>query len=466
MRRRNAIAVITSVFLLSIPVEGTAQLQDTGALRVHPQNARYFTNDSGRAILLCGSHTWNNLVDMGPTDPPPAFDFEAHLQWMVNHHHNFCRLWTWELLTWDTRGNREEQAEIHRVFPHPWRRTGPGLALDGKPKFDLQQYDDEYFSRLRHRVRAAEEHGVYVAVMLFEGWGMQFSPDAWKNHFFHPDNNISGIDGDLNGDGMGLEVHTLQSEEVTRVQQEYVRKVIDTVNEFDNVLYEISNENHPPSTQWQYAFIEFIKEYEQSKPKQHPVGMTFQYKGGSNATLFESPADWISPNTEGGYRDNPPAGDGQKVIITDTDHLWGIGGNPTWVWKSFLRGLNPIFMDPYDGRVLRKGFDPEWADPIRKAMGYALDWSRRIDLAATTPRADLASSEYCLANPGTEYLVLVPADSKSVTLTLPPGRYEWLWFNTANGKESAKETLDQRDDQWQASSPFAADALLHMRRIP
>ena len=97
--------------------------------------------------------------------------------------------------------------------------------------------------------------------------------------------------------------------------------------------------------------------------------MTFQYKGGSNKTLLNSPADWISPNNEGGYRDNPPAADGTKVIITDTDHLWGIGGNSAWVWKSFLRGPNPIFMDPYDGAVLSHGFDE--SDAIRSARPWA-----------------------------------------------------------------------------------------------
>ena len=98
--------------------------------------------------------------------------------------------------------------------------------------------------------------------------------------------------------------------------------------------------------------------------------MTFQYKGGSNQVLLKSPADWISPNPDGGYRDKPPAADGKKVIITDTDHLWGVGGNRAWVWKSFLRGLNPIFMDPYLGEVLGKPLDAKW-DPIRKNMAYA-----------------------------------------------------------------------------------------------
>jgi len=68
------------------------------------------------------------------------------------------------------------------------------------------------------------------------------------------------------------------------------------VNDLDNVLFEIANEAHGDSTQWQYHLIGYVKEYESEKPKQHPVGMTFQYKGGTNRVLYESPADWISPN--------------------------------------------------------------------------------------------------------------------------------------------------------------------------
>lgn len=37
----------------------------TGPLRVHPTNPRYFTDDGQRAVYLTGSHTWDNLQDMG-----------------------------------------------------------------------------------------------------------------------------------------------------------------------------------------------------------------------------------------------------------------------------------------------------------------------------------------------------------------------------------------------------------------
>jgi len=397
----------------------------SGPLRVHPDNPRYFTDGSGKPIYLTGSHTWSNLPDMGSGDPPPRFDFDAYLDFLDRLNHNFIRLWTWESTRWQPGHWRP--GATHTVAPHPFARTGPGNAADGKPKFDLTQYDRDYFDRLRQRVTAAGQRGVYVSVMLFEGWGVQFAKQAWETHPFHPANNVNEIDGDANGDGKGLDIHTLTNRKVTVLQEAYVRKVIDTVGDADNLLYEISNENHPPSTPWQYHMIDYIHRYESGRPKQHPVGMTFQYKGGENRTLFESPAEWISPNPEGGYRDNPPAADGSKVILTDTDHLWGIGGNQAWVWKSFLRGLNPLFMDPYDGTVIGNRFDTKW-EPVRKSLGHTRRFAERMNLVAMTPSNDLASSGYCLAHASAddgEYLVYAPDGGKvTVDLSATPGKLE------------------------------------------
>jgi hypothetical protein len=43
---------------------------------------------------------------MGPTDPPAPFDFTAYLDFLDRHHHNFIRLWRWELVSWDTEANQ------------------------------------------------------------------------------------------------------------------------------------------------------------------------------------------------------------------------------------------------------------------------------------------------------------------------------------------------------------------------
>ena len=441
-----------------------SRLPASGPLRVHVDNPRYFTDGTGKAVYLTGSHTWANLVDIGPGDPPPEFDFPAHLNFLRRLNHNYTRMWTWEPVTWNTKRNGRDG--IQTAAPQPFARIGPGEALDGKPKFDLTRFNDDYFDRLRNRVTAAGEVGIYVSVMLFEGWAMQFSEGAWRAHPFHPDNNVNRIDGDANRDGNGLEVHTLAKRGVTALQEAYVRKVIDTVNDLDNVLYEISNENHPASTEWQYHVIEYIHQYEKRKPKQHPVGMTFQYKAGDNRTLFDSPADWISPNHEGGYRDDPPAADGRKVILSDTDHLWGIGGNQAWVWKSFLRGLNPIFMDPYDGVVLGNRFDPKF-DPIRTSMGYTLRFATRMNLAAATPRNELASSGYCLANAsaGGEYLVYSPQGGEvALDLSAASGELAVEWFNPSDGSSKLAGTTSGGDKR-KFSAPFKQDAVLFVRSM-
>ena len=247
-------------------------------LQVSEINPRYFTKGDGKVIYLAGSHTWNNLVDMTNDDSLQIFDYPAYLDFLTKYHHNFFRLWNWELFNWDTHANRDENAKDYAVSPFPWSRTGPGNATDGKPAFDLTRFNPEYFSRLRQRVQMAGDKDIYVAVMLFEGWGLQFSPDAYKNHPFYPENNINdlGLDTAVN---KRLEIHELKNKKVLEVQENYVRKVLETMNDLDNVLFEISNENHPASTEWQYHMIRFIKDYEKESGNQHPVGMTFNTGG-------------------------------------------------------------------------------------------------------------------------------------------------------------------------------------------
>jgi len=435
-------------------------------LRVSTENPRYFTDDSGKAIYLTGSHTWNNLQDMGPTDPPAPFDFKEYLDFLDRHHHNFIRLWRWELVSWNTAANREKESRIHFCAPHPWARTGPGKALDGKPRFDLKKFDEGYFKRLRSRVEEANRRGIYVSIMLFEGWGLQFVPDGWKAHPFNPANNASGIGAGLGADGKGLTIFTLAHPEITRLQEAYVRKVVDTVNDLDNVLYEISNENHPPSTEWQYHFIRFVHDCEKSKPKQHPVGMTFQYRGGANATLLTSPAHWISPNPNADagydYRSNPPPNDGRKVILSDTDHLWGIGGNVAWVWKSFLRGLNPLFMDPYKREILSRGTEDQW-EPVRSALGQARRFADKMHLAAMTPQPDLATTGYCLAKPGAEYLVFQPKAGEAFSVRVKAGEYRYEWFNVGKGVAAGEGSLDLAEGRQEFNAPFAQIAVLYLK---
>lgn len=146
-----------------------------GPLRVSLANPRYFANDCGRSIYMTGTHTWNNFPDMDNTDPYDSepFNYDAYLDFLDLNNHNFIRLWAWE-------GFYPDNADRYprRVWsgPHPWQRTGPGTDMKGKPKFDLTQWNSDYFSRLVSRVQLAQDRGIYVSIMLFEGWELGNAP--------------------------------------------------------------------------------------------------------------------------------------------------------------------------------------------------------------------------------------------------------------------------------------------------
>ena len=142
-------------------------------LRPLKANPRYFTDGSGRAVYLTGFHTWSNLVDRGRARPPERFDYGAYLDRLEGYGDNLIRLWAWELPEY------RNHEETWYTDPQPWLRTGPGEARDGLPRFDLTRLDRRYFDRLRQRVRAANRRGIYVSVMLFEGWETHTAEDRW-----------------------------------------------------------------------------------------------------------------------------------------------------------------------------------------------------------------------------------------------------------------------------------------------
>ncbi len=72
-----------------------------------------------------------------------------------------------------------------------------------------------------------------------------------------------------NNDGWGLESHSMDNSSVVSIQKRYIEKVVDTLNEFDNVIYEISNEDGDMSRSftWQNNMMSHLKTYQSSKPK-------------------------------------------------------------------------------------------------------------------------------------------------------------------------------------------------------
>jgi hypothetical protein len=439
------------VFLMSMLSAGVTPAPAMAPLTVHPSNPRYFTDGSGKAVYLSGSHERFNLQDSGLVGSNTTFDYTGYLDFLQSHHHNFIRMWAWESpIRQGLTGDR------FYFDPMPFQRPGAGLAQDGQPKFDVTQFNQAYFDRLRSRVIAASDRGIYVMVMLFQGWSVESKKvgiaNVWTWHPFNSENNVNGINGDPNGDGEGKEVHTLSIPAITALQEAYVRKVIDTVGDLDNVLYEIANESHKDSTDWQHHMINYIRTYEGSKPKRHPVVMTISSQA-QDDTLFSSPAEGISPG-DGAYALEPPAANGSKVILTDSDHF-GLSVDYRWAWKSFTMGLNPIYLDLLDADAVREA--------VRKAMGNTLGYATRMNLGAMSPRGDLSSTGYALANPGVEYLIYLPSGGAvDVNLSGASGTLNVEWSHPVTGAITSGGTTSG-GGMHSFSAPFSGDAVLYLK---
>jgi hypothetical protein len=118
-------------------------------------------------------------------------------------------------------------------------------------------------------------------------------------------------------------------------------------------------------------------------------------------------------------------------------------------------------MDPYDGVVLGKKLTASF-EPIRKSMGYALNFAKRMDLNNCKPM----ESGYCVANPGKQYLAFQPNKGERIKLKLEPGRYRYEWFNPATGETVSKGKTRARKTETTVENPINGEAVLYIYSRP
>jgi hypothetical protein len=429
-------------------------------LRKDSTNPRYFNNGAS-IVFLTGSYWVNDLEDDSYTGP---FDYTAYLNFLAANGHNFIRMMNLDSPQVQTLKNPASD-----VSPMPFQRPGPGTAGDGKPKFDLSKFDQTFFDRLRARVIQAGSQGIYVSYLLFDGWQiLGTNGQAWSYMPYNPANNVNGYSMALS------DVYTLNNSTWVALMDAYVDKVVDTLNDLDNVLYEVLNEAPGSSNPWQEHVVNHIHAREATLPKQHPVGRSANdwqtSDATSNSNMLAGAANWVGLSGRSGtdYKSTVLDAPATKVSFLDSDHLWGVGGSApyisaSWVWKCLLRGHNPVYLDVNTYHTTSQ-YPPYSSDPtVVAAMGDARALATRIDLAHMVPSDATSSTGYALAYANREYLIYQPANS-SFTVTLPAQAFSYEWIDPATGSVTQTGTYNATA----GSNPFilpaglSNGALLHL----
>jgi hypothetical protein len=439
------LAVVAATLLnVSDPAAGqiVSNAPSSKALSIYPPNRAYFQSPDGQPIVMIGDYEASPTAPTGvPMDP--NYDYGLFFDTLKENGLNFAKVW----IFYGVEAEYDSETsfdDYHRFNLLPYLRTGPGLANDGRPKYDLTQFNPYYFERMAAACAAARARGIYLHLVLIDGWIFRI-PALWKFHAYNIDNNVNHVDGDPKRTGMSTDPEqgscSLGNVRVLEVEKAYLRRIVDAVNDFDNVLFEVSNENYY-NLEWEVSVAKFAHEYEKSKPRQHlvmPLDLPDHDYGGVTygaAPQNDHTKSWKTWDLAQLHAKLLAARDLKQPLIYDTD---GIESNDNPVqrkgfWTAFVSGGYVNYTDYSfqpeiggDERGLRRA-------ELRRQLGYLADFTRQVRFWEMHP-ADIVRSgdAYALASSREAILYLPSGGDVEVDLRGMPGSLRAKWFNPRNG---------------------------------
>ncbi len=400
---------------------------DTQTLGLLPANPHYFSAPDGSPLLLVGDYTWGTF-----SDREPEYDYAAMFETLQNHGLNFARVWVW----W---GCEFFSDEIGRRNFIPCPRPGPGTARDALPKWDLDSFEDGFFTRLAEVCSAARERGIVLQLTLFDAWNIKHA-ELWAAHPFHRDNNVNGVDGDPRDTGNGTDGEqgfcSLGNPAVMDAQRRFIERVVRAVNGFDNILLEIANENYY-SAEWELELCRYIHELEAELPRQHLV-MPLDLPNHDYGAIKTWDIDKLHSSLLKARELGQP-------LILDTD---GIGtpdsdrGRRAF-WTALSSGGHVSYLD----ESLQTG--SEWKgdtrgtrwEAQRAELGVLARFSRLVRFWEMTPDDALVRAGRAFAMGSDREVVAYLPDGGEVTLDLSrlPAQARGTWVDPRTGEMTGAE---------------------------
>lgn len=469
----------------------------TAPIRLHPKNPHYFLFRGKAVALITSGEHYGAVINAD-------FDFHKYLATLEAEGMNYTRLFPGSYVEFPRRSfgiQRNDLAPAPGRFLAPWARSTTAGYAGGGNKFDLDQWDTEYFKRLHDFLTEASKRGIVVEISLFSS---QYGDLQWDLSAFNPANNVSGttaIDR--------KKINTLENSNILGYQERYVRKVVHEANSFDNVIFEIQNEPFsdrpvvermvnpylfPPSRNqfpntievadstslaWQARVAEWITSEEASLSNQHLIAQ--------NYCDFGLPVRDLVPgvsmvNFHYAFPEAAAANYGlEKAIAYDETGFLGRddGGYRREAWNFMLSGGGAFDALDYSFTVGHEdGTDTEPNGPgggssaLRRQLRVLRDFIEKFALADLKPdqhtvkHADGAYARV-LSSPGREYAVYLDGDGPAeVLLELPAGEYWLEWVNTKTGETEGQERFRHRGGEKTLQSPaFQNGIALRIEKI-
>lgn len=453
---------ISFVFFWSLTV--TAQ-----PIKLHPLNPHYLEYNGNPVILITSAEHYGAVLN-------PAFDYIKYLNTLQQDSLNYTRIFTGSMY-WETEGDfgivYNTLAPARGTALSPWKRSSVGGNANGGNKFDLDQWDEAYFSRLKSFVEEAQKRGIIVEITLFSS---VYSEKAWNNCAVNPQNNINNV---VLSDYK--KAHTMENGNVLKYQEKFVKKIVTELNKYDNIFYEIINEpwvdqvawrNKPniwqksaleqwnsriniasdSSLEWQSHMARLITDVEKSLDKTHLIAQNYC----NEAYPIENVAPEVSIlNFHYAWAEAVTLNYGwNKVIGFDES---GFAGNDddtyrrqAWVFLmsggGLFNNLDYSFAVGYeDGTLSRKA--PGGGGPIlRKQLSILRRFFETFDFISFLPDRDViilspGAFAYAMSDRENQFAIYLTGSAEKLHVNIPVGEYLVQWLDPAHGTVTDGKTI-------------------------
>jgi hypothetical protein len=142
----------------------------------------------------------------------------------------------------DHRKHCRDNGNTKRPFhEQPWARSTEGMACDGLPKYDLTRFNDWYFQRIREFAKLSDQKGT----LFYHNYYNQHTLLEQQPHYvdfpWRPMNTIQET-GMPDQFPAAEAFYNPQHPERRRLHKLYIRKVLDEIGGFSNVIHSVSLE--------------------------------------------------------------------------------------------------------------------------------------------------------------------------------------------------------------------------------
>lgn len=436
-------------------------------IALHPANNHYFEYEGKPEVLITSAEHYGAVINLD-------LDYVTYLETLASDGLNLTRVFTGAYVEPSDAFNiaKNTLAPATGRFTCPWARSNePG----GGNKFDLDKWNESYFARLHDFMKEADRRNIIVELTLF----CPFYEDAqWRLSPMNAINNINGT-----GVEDRTHVYTLdRSGELLAVQESLVRKIVQELKDYPNLIYEICNEPYfgGVTMGWQHHIASLIHEEEKDFEYQHLISQNIA----NGSQKITDPHPQVSVFNF--HYASPPVAVAQNYSLGKVigDNETGFDGNADSTYRkegwafifaggALYNNLDYSFTAEHEeGTFQYPATQPGGGSTaLRKQLSHLRNFIHEMRFLDMKPDSTIVKDAHkflaaeALAEPGKQYgIYIFGKGPMELGLSIPEGEYSVEFLDPLTGKSQDGLKITSQGSVNLTTPAYAEDVAIRIYR--